>query len=165
MHSEPAEVPTELSPVITIPEISIVIVTWNGRDIAKECLQSIVGSSYPFSVEVVVVDNASTDGTPNMIVADFPSVILIRNQKNAGFSQANNQGIKVSKGRYVCLINSDVIVPAGCLESMLAYMQQNSDIGLLGPKMLMASGLIGDSTMRLPSAWNAFCRAIALDSF
>src|SRR5690348_13892088 len=114
-----------------MPDISIILVTWNGKDVAAECLASIAAHSTGFSTEVIVVDNASTDGTPEMIADQFPWVTLIRNGSNLGFARANNIGIRRASGEYVCLVNSDVTLKEGCLEAMVEFMQQQPSIGVL----------------------------------
>ncbi len=145
-------------------EISIVIVTWNGKVIVAECLESLDHYRDDPSVQVIVADNASTDGTPEMIRRQYPHVTLIQNDSNLGFSKANNIGIKLCTGRYIALINSDVRVPDGCLEKMMDYMQAHPDIGMVGPKMILPDGGVGDSCMRFPTPMNWFCRALALDT-
>jgi GT2 family glycosyltransferase len=147
---------------ITIPDFSIIVVTWNGRDYALECLESLAALRTGRSFEVIVADNGSTDGTPQAIRRDFSGVTLIENNANLGFARANNIGIAASQGRYVCLLNSDVTVPSGCFDKILSFMDEHPDIGLLGPKMLSPDGSIGASVMRLPSAWNTLCCAVGL---
>jgi len=144
------------------PEVSVIIVTWNGKRYALECLASLRQNSGTVPVEVIVVDNKSSDGTPDEIRRQFPSVTLICNDANLGFAKANNIGLAVARGRYLCLVNSDVVVPAGCIENMLSFMEQNPGIGLLGPKMLAPSGDIGHSVMRLPTVWNTLCCSLGL---
>ena len=144
------------------PVISLVIVTWNGKKYALECLDSLRAIKSSLKLEIIVVDNASTDGTPEAIAEGYPEVKLIRNDANLGFAKANNIGIAATTGDYVCLVNSDVVVPPGCLETMTAYMENHPDIGLLGPKMLSPTGGIGQSVMRLPTVWNCFCSALGL---
>lgn len=143
---------------------SIVIVTWNAKKIVQECLQSLVQHTKNLSTQIIIVDNASWDGTPQLVREQFPQVKLVQNDTNLGYARANNIGISLSTGKYVCLINSDVAVPEDCLENMVEYMEQHPDIGMLGPKMLLPDGAIGQSCMRFPSLWNWFCRAMALDS-
>lgn len=145
-------------------DISIVIVTWNTKKIACECLDSLRQCQRDTAMEVIVVDNASSDGTPEAIAEQYPEVKLIRNESNMGFARANNVGIRASSGRYVCLINSDVIVSDGCLQAMVRYMDQRRDVGVLGPRMRLADGTTGDSCMRFPTVGNWFCRALALDT-
>lgn len=144
--------------------VSIVIVTWNGRQIVSECLESLIQYRDDTGIETVVVDNASTDGTPEMIRERHPHVQLIQNSTNLGFAKANNLGIKACKGKYIALVNSDVQILSGCLEKMIAYMEQNPDIGMLGPKMRLRDGAIGDSCMRFPTPLNWFYRALGLDT-
>jgi GT2 family glycosyltransferase len=144
--------------------VSIVIVTWNGKKFALECLDSLWALNSTLQIEVVVVDNASTDGTPEAIRERYPEVELIENGANLGFAKANNIGIAASSGDYVCLVNSDVVVPPGCLEKMVDFMKVNPDIGLLGPKMLSPTGEVGQSVNRLPTVWNYLCFALGLHS-
>jgi len=148
-------------PSVALSEVSVVTVTWNGKRFALECLESLAGTQGN-SPEIIVVDNASTDGTPEAIRERFPNVTLIQNSENLGFAKANNIGLAVAHGKYICLINSDVVVPSGCLERMLDYMERHPDIGLLGPKMIAPDGSTGQSVMRLPTVWNTLCCSIGL---
>jgi GT2 family glycosyltransferase len=143
-------------------ELSIIIVTWNARGFAWECLDSLRSYKSNETVEVIVVDNASVDGTPALIEKEFPWVRLINNSSNVGFAKANNIGIKASVGKYVSLINSDVKIPHECLGSMYAFMESTPSAGMLGPQMLCPNGLIGRSYMRFPTIWRAFCNALGL---
>ncbi|HZQ66948.1 MAG TPA: glycosyltransferase family 2 protein [Terriglobales bacterium] len=146
------------------PVLSIVIVTWNGKRYALECLESLRANGGKCPTEIIVVDNASTDGTPEAIRIQFPEVHVIQNCDNLGFAKANNIGVRQSRGKYVCLINSDVVVPPGCLDRMLAWMEAHEDVGIMGPKMLCPDGSVGLSVMRLPTVWNSLCSALALNS-
>jgi GT2 family glycosyltransferase len=145
-------------------DLSIVIVSWNAKEYLKECLTSLRVCSEELSMEIIVVENASTDGTPEMIRNQFPEVRLIENDANLGFARANNIGIKLASGKYISLINSDVNVPPDCLPKMRRYMEQQPTIGLLGPKMIGPDGHAHRSGMRFPSVWNVFLRALAVDS-
>lgn len=146
------------------PVVSVVVVTWNGKQYAMECLKSLLALESKLDLQVVVVDNASTDGTPDAIREQFPRVELVQNPNNLGFAKANNMGISRSNGRYVCLVNSDVVVTQRCFEKMIAFMDANPGIGLLGPKMLSPDGGIGPSVMRLPTVGNSLCCALGLHS-
>jgi len=145
-------------------EISIIIVTWNQKDIVSQCLASINRYVNDPTVEIIVVDNASSDGTPDMIRDQFPGVNLLAQGANLGFAKGNNVGLARSGGRFICLVNSDVVVPVGCIEKLTDYLKQNPTIGMLGPKMLLRDGTIGQSCMGFPTVWNWFCRALALDA-
>jgi GT2 family glycosyltransferase len=143
--------------------LSVIIVTWNAKQIVRECLGSLNTYAGDSGVEIIVVDNGSSDGTPDMINEQFAHVTLVRNPENAGFARATNIGIRLATKEYICLLNSDVIVPEGCLEKMVCFLSQQPDIGVLGPKMILPDGTIGQSCMRYPNPWNWMCRAFALD--
>jgi GT2 family glycosyltransferase len=143
-------------------EISIIIVTWNGKQFASECLDSLRIYQDDPKIEIIVVDNASSDGTPALVEQEFPWARLIRSGANLGFSRANNIGMAASTGKYVCLVNSDVRVPPDCLPSMYAYMEANPNVGMLGPQMLCPNGQIGRSYLRFPTVWRGLCDAFAL---
>jgi len=145
-------------------DISIIIVSWNAKDMLEKCLDSISNQSNRYQLETIVVDNASTDGAPDIVKNKFPAVKLIQNSANLGFAKANNLGITRSSGRYVCLINSDVVVLDSCLDRMCEYMDAHPEIGVLGPKVLNADGSVQPSCREFPTIWKNFCRAVALDT-
>jgi len=144
------------------PLLSIIVVTWNGKKYAIECLESLQVNLDNLSAEVIIVDNASTDGTPEAIRIQFPNVTLIENHANLGFAKANNIGMALSRGRYLCLVNSDVVIPPGCLEKMVEFLEAHPGIGVLGPKMLSPAGSVVSSVRRLPTVWNTLCCALGL---
>ncbi len=146
------------------PTLSVVIVSWNAQAYVRECLESLCIPERQAFTEIIVVDNASSDATSRMVKEQFPAVKLIQNEANLGFAKANNLGLSLCKGRYVCLVNSDVRVLAGCVEKMLEYMERNPSVGLLGPAMVGADFQVRRSCMKLPTLWNSLCYALALDS-
>jgi len=148
----------------TVTDLSIVIVSWNTKKYVEECLTSLQTIDGNISAQIIVVDNASADGTPDMIRAQFPNVKLIETGANLGFAKGNNVGIREATGKYICLINSDVNVPSDCLKKMHDYMEQQPTIGLLGPGMLRTDGKVHRSGMRFPTLWNLLLRALFLDS-
>lgn len=117
------------------PLLSIVIVSFNTRKNIAEGLQAIFNDPPSFPFEVIVVDNASTDGTIEMIRTHFPEVKLITNKHNRYFSPANNQGLKVSRGKYILILNSDVVVNRKALESLVDFLETHSQAGVVGPVM------------------------------
>jgi GT2 family glycosyltransferase len=145
-------------------DISAVILSWNGRQYLETCLMSLEQAKGDCCLEVIVVDNASSDGSAEMVRCKFPGVKLIQNQENLGFAGGNNIGIKASSGRYVCLINSDIKLLKGCLQGLLNYMEQNPNIGILGPKILNADLTHQSSCRSFPGLWNNFCSAVGLAS-
>jgi len=154
----------QLDSKVPVTTLSIVIVSWNTKKYVEECLTSLQEIDGNLSAEIIVVDNASADGTPEMIRTQFPNVKLIETGANLGFARGNNVGIKEATGEYICLINSDVNVPSDCLQKMHAYMEQQPTIGLLGPGMLRADGRVYRSGMRFPTLFTVFLRALFLDS-
>jgi GT2 family glycosyltransferase len=115
-------------------DLSIIIVNWNTKDLLTQCIKSIISDTTQFDTEIIVVDNASHDGSQEAIRNIFPFVNLICNESNLGFAKANNIGLKISKGDYICLINTDVEILPGCIGAMMKYIKKNTKIGLLGPE-------------------------------
>lgn len=143
-------------------DISIVILSWNDKEHLQECLESLRHCTKSRSVEIIVVDNASTDGSPDMVAARFPQVTLIRNAENLGFPKGNNIGVRASKGEYVYLLNSDIKVLDGCIDALADYLDQHPDIGMIGPKILNGDMSLQSSCRRFPTLWNNFCTAAGL---
>lgn len=150
-----------MSPSISV---SVIIVSWNAKDYLVECLQSLTAPASQHPLEIIVVDNASADGSPEIVEKDFPQVRLIRTGANLGFAKANNIGIKQCSGEYVCLINSDVNVLKDSIAYLVAYMEAHPSVGIAGPRMLDAKGNTGRSCRGFPGVWNMFCHALALDA-
>jgi N-acetylglucosaminyl-diphospho-decaprenol L-rhamnosyltransferase len=123
------------------PDVTAIIVSWNTRDLVRRCLESL-DRHRPAGVtmETVLVDNASGDGTAEMVAAEWPEVRLIANEDNIGYTRANNQGIRVSRGRYLLLINADAFLTDGCLERMLACAEADPRAGAVGPRLVYGDG-------------------------
>jgi len=132
-------------------KLSIVIVSWNVKDDLLACLRSIEQNPPSEEFEVIVVDNASTDGSAEAVRNLFPRVMLIPNNQNMGFAAANNVGIKKAQGSYVLLLNPDTIVHDGTLDALIKFMDENKDVGICGPKLLNPDGTTQPSTRRFPT--------------
>jgi len=143
-------------------DVSVIIVSWNARRHLEECLASVYESSAPVAPEVIVVDNASTDGSPEMVGKHFPEVRLLRCRENLGFAVANNIGIRQSHGRYIALVNSDVKILGRCLDTLVAFMDQHPKVGLVGPRILNTDMTLQSSCRRFPNPWNNLCAASGL---
>jgi len=145
-------------------DLSIVIVSWNTRDLLKECLESLYRFTTGITFEVFVVDNASSDGSADMVRNAFPHVNLIENRENAGFSKANNQAIRVSKGRYVALLNPDTLLIEDVFSPLIRHADLNEKIGAIGPKILNqdAKTIQYVCARRLPNLYFEFCRLSGL---
>lgn len=145
-------------------DLSIVIVNWNAKDYLVKCLESLFNQDIIGNFEIIVVDNASTDGSISAVQEKFPSVKLISNDNNLGFAKANNIGIKQSSGDYICLVNSDIVLLKDCIGNMIDYMNRYTKIGMLGPRILNPDMTMQPSCMGFPTLWNIFCRFMALDT-
>jgi GT2 family glycosyltransferase len=142
--------------------LSIIIVSWNARKHLVNCLNSILANERG-RCEIIVVDNNSTDGSPEMVESQFPHVKLIRNKENLGFARANNIGIRVCTGRYICLINSDVIVLDGCIDKLMEFMSKNPSIGMAGPRILNPDHSLQFSCFHFPGIRNNLSQALGLN--
>jgi len=132
-------------------ELSIVIVSWNVSRLLNICLNSIYKNSDSVNLEVIVIDNNSNDNTSAMVKKEYPQVKLISNKKNYGFAAAVNQGINLSKGKYILLLNPDTVILPESLEKSLLFMKQNHFIGIMGPKILNPDLSLQPSCRRFPT--------------
>lgn len=148
----------------TSPAISVVIVAWNAKPYLELCLESLASAPPRRSMEVLVVDNASADGSVEMIETKFPWVKLIKSPENLGFSKGNNVAIRQAQGRYIALVNPDVIVFPGCLDVLADFLDQNPRVGNVGPRVLNPDMSLQSSCRRFPTLWNNFCSASGLSS-
>lgn len=140
------------------PVLSICIVNYNAKDYLKGCLQSIYASGCKHPFEIVMVDNASRDGSVDMVQTDFPQVRLIRNESNAGFSHANNTALRMARGKYLLWLNNDTVVFPGALDILVEFLDQRPEAGIVSPKVLNSDGTLQFQCRRgLPTLWGAFC--------
>ena len=121
-------------------DLSVIIVSWNTATLLANCLRSIPNGARDLTYEVIVVDNASTDGSADLVADEFPDVKLIRNRENAGFARGNNLGLAASAGRYVLLLNSDTLVKPATLTRLVAFMDQYSETGAVCPRLILPTG-------------------------
>jgi len=146
-------------------QISVIIISWNARGYLRDCLNSLRQTGGPVLHEIIVVDNASSDGSPEAVAEEFPEVKLIRANENLGFARANNLGMQHASGTFLALVNSDVIVQPMCLQKLAAFLESRSDVGLVGPKISGGNGRLQYSCGQLPTVWNTTCRYLAVDKF
>lgn len=136
-------------------ELSIVIVNWNVRELLAACLRSVEAGQGQISLEVIVVDSGSSDGSPAMIQEHFPWVRLLDCGENVGFPRGNNLGLAASQGRHVLLLNPDTEVVGDALQAMLSYLDEHPDVGLVGGQLLNPDGSIQSSRRRFPTLGTA----------
>jgi len=144
-------------------DLSIVIVNWNTRELLAQCLDSIPLAIGGLSYEVIVVDNASTDGSQAMVRNRFPWVTLVENAENLGFVRANNQAMALSRGRYVLLLNSDTVAPPQALARMVDFMDHRIDAGAAGPRLLNPDGTFQASYADFPTLLSESLSAAGLN--
>jgi GT2 family glycosyltransferase len=136
--------------------ISVVIVSFNTRDLLRECLTNLFAQLNGITNEVFVVDNASSDHSADMVEREFPQVKLIRSKTNLGFAGANNCAFQQAKGRYVVLLNSDAFPLPGALKYAMAHMETQPSVGLGGAKLIGRDGAWQPSARQFPSLLNDF---------
>jgi GT2 family glycosyltransferase len=131
--------------------VSVCIVNWNCRDMLRNCLCSLQPHKQRLRFEVIVVDNASTDGAADMVEREFPGVKLIRNTDHAGFAHCNNQAAALARGRYLFFLNNDTLVPPGALRRLVEDARTRPRLGLLGPCLRGGDGQVQLSARRRPT--------------
>lgn len=129
-------------------DLSIIIVNYNTKKLTLECIESIYKSKMNYTFEIFVVDNNSSDNSVEAIKEAFSNVKVIENKENVGFSKANNQAIKVSKGRYILLLNSDTIVNDTTLSTVIDFMDEHEDAGATGCKVVLPDGSLDKACHR-----------------
>ena len=133
------------------PEVSVCVVNWNCRDLLRQCLRSLDPARQQTRLEIIVVDNASTDGAADMVASEFPQVALVRNAANAGFARANNQAAALARGEYLYFLNNDTLVPPGAVRRLVDFARTRPDAGLIGPRLRDGAGEFQTSFRLLPS--------------
>lgn len=122
------------------PDVAVIIVSYNTRDLLRECIRSVVDKTHGVGYDVVVVDNCSSDGSAEMVEREFPEVTLITNSDNRGFAAANNQAIRATDSRHVALLNSDAMLLNDTFSIMADYLDRNPDVGVVGPRTIDGRG-------------------------
>lgn len=141
MNLLPTEtVSVSAQPGAAAPVLSVIVVTWNVRSLTLECLRRVYAAALDLPLEVVVVDNASTDDTADAVAAEFPQVTLIRNAENLGFPRANNQGWRAARGRYILYLNADALVEPGALRACVDELERNPRAGIVGCRLAYPDG-------------------------
>lgn len=150
------------------PDLSIILVTYRTRDVVRDCLRSLYaggGLRAVTAAEVILVDNASGDGTVEMVRREFPQVRCIESGGNLGFARANNLGIKEARGRLVLLLNPDTLVPDGVLQKCVSFLDGcDTKAAAMTCRVESADGTLQrDCSRRLVTPWSECCRALLLD--
>ncbi|HIJ71471.1 MAG TPA: glycosyltransferase family 2 protein [Planctomycetes bacterium] len=143
-------------------DVSIIIVAWNVKELVRDCLKSVFDETKGIDFEVIYVDNASKDGSVEMVSQQFPKVKIIENKKNEGFIKANNQGIEIAEGRYVLLLNSDTVILDNAIAKTVKFAESHPEAAVFGCKVLNPDKTLQRTCSMYPSLLNMFLSAIYL---
>ncbi|CAG0974339.1 N-acetylglucosaminyl-diphospho-decaprenol L-rhamnosyltransferase [Anaerolineae bacterium] len=153
-------------------DVSFIIVSWNVRDLLRSCLRSVISIQYsvfsvqsPLNTETIVVDNNSSDGTVEMLRAEFPDVRVIVNSENVGFTRGNNQALALAQGRYLFLLNPDTELRAGALQTLTDFAEAHPRVGIIGPQLYYGDGSPQSSRRRFPTLATAFFESTILQQW
>ena len=145
--------PASRAPVAVL-DLSIVIVNWNTQHVIVDCLESVLANLGELSAEIIVIDNASTDDSVQVIAERFPQVQLIANDANRGFAAANNQGMRIAHGKYVLLLNPDTVVLDDVFQKTLDHARRHPDVGVVGCQVMESAQTVQRTCFRFPSPLN-----------
>ncbi|GAI83945.1 unnamed protein product, partial [marine sediment metagenome] len=144
-------------------DISIVIVNYNVKAFLEQCLMAIEQAKHSLKIEIFVVDNSSVDGSQAMVKKGFPYVHLIENKENIGFSKANNQALRLAKGKYVLILNPDTLIQEDTLTILKDFLDKHPKTGAVGCKLINPDGSFQAGSRRgFPTPWVAFTRISGL---
>ena len=146
-------------------DLTVSIVSYQTRELLRDCLTALAAERDALAMEVTLVDNASRDGTVEMVRGDYPWVRLIENATNRGFGAAHNQALRGANGRYWLVLNSDAIVTPGALATLLEFMDRNPSIAVAGPKLRYRTGEVQSSRRRFPTPATLFLESTQFQRF
>jgi len=148
-----------------LPDLSVCIVNWNTQDDLSQAISSVLAADSGLALEVIVLDNASEDGSPEMVRTRFPEVTLIEGDENVGFSRGYNRAARETSGRYLLILNPDTVTHSGALKTIVDFMDSHPDAGAVGPRLLNSDGTIQYSCRRFPQPMAAILRNTILGRF
>ncbi len=146
------------------PDLSVVVASFNTRDLLAACLGTLQQATGALRAEVVVVDNSSSDGSAAMVASRFPDVRLLRNTTNEGFAKANNRAMRESRGRFVLLLNPDTLIPSDTIEPLVRFLEAHPKVGMAGCRVERVDGRLDEACKRgFPTPLAALGRFLGLD--
>jgi GT2 family glycosyltransferase len=143
-------------------DLSVIVVNWNTCRLLDACLRSLEAAGQNLAVDVLVVDNGSTDASVDVVRERFPGVLLIANASNRGYAAANNQGVERARGRYLLLLNSDAEVEPAALRTLVSYADDHPQAGVMGPKLLNPDGTLQPSGGHFPTPGSTVASLLGL---
>ncbi|OGS11944.1 MAG: hypothetical protein A2234_04710 [Elusimicrobia bacterium RIFOXYA2_FULL_58_8] len=147
---------------MSTPSVSVIITSCDTKDLLRQCLASVVKYTKADTTEIFVVDNASSDGSPDMVAKEFPGVRLIKNNGNLGFAKANNQALELMRGDFALLLNSDASLKDKTLEKLTAFALRNQAAAIVGPRLVDGNGATQPSTYPVLTVWTELLRTLRL---
>jgi GT2 family glycosyltransferase len=144
-------------------DVSVILVNWNGCALLERALSALFTTTHKVAMQVIVVDNASSDGSVAMVRQQFPQTTLLVNSKNVGFARANNQALELVEGRYILLLNTDAFVHEGTVDGMVAFMDAHPDAGSVGCRLYYEDGTLQRSCFAFPTLVTELWSALFLD--
>ena len=145
------------------PDVSIIVVNWNTCELTLACLRSVYAETREVSFELLVVDNASGDGSADAIAEAFPQVVLLRQTENLGFARANNVAAARARGEFLLLLNSDTVVFDQAIDRLVAFARAHPDAGIYGGRTFFEDGTLNPSSCWARSTpWSEYCHAVGL---
>lgn len=146
------------------PDVSICMVSLNCWNVLRDCLETLTKTPATYCMEVICVDNASSDGTPDLLAKHYPHVKVIRNTQNVGFTIATNQAIRASCGRHILWLNTDILVRPDTLPMLSQFLDEHPAAGIVGPQVLNLDGSFQPQCRRgIPTPWASLCYLLKLD--
>jgi len=142
---------------MSAPVLSVVVLSWNTKDITLACLAALRADTPRHAREVIVIDNGSADGSADAIAEHHPWVTLVRNAHNAGYAGGHNQGARLARGEFLCTLNSDTEVRPGALDVLVDFLRDNPRYGAAAPMLLDVDGGVQRACMRFPTLLTALC--------
>lgn len=133
------------------PEISVIIVNWNTLKVTSDCIQSLIDIKEISPIEIIIIDNASHDGSVEALRNQFPSIKIIANETNVGFAAGCNQGLEQASGKYLLLLNSDTTANGESLKGMMDFLKNHPKVGAVGCRLLYADGTVQSSHGNFPT--------------
>jgi N-acetylglucosaminyl-diphospho-decaprenol L-rhamnosyltransferase len=146
-------------------DVTAIVVNYNTRDLLRPCLDKLRESAAGLRLQIVIVDNASRDGSAETLRADFADCDLLFNATNVGFGRANNQALALARGRYLLLLNTDAFVAPDSVGNTVDYLNANPECGLLGVRLIGRDGTLQPSCRYFPTPWNEFLSSTGFDRF
>ncbi len=141
-------------------DISVVLITWNMKSMLESLLDSIIQYSQGFTYEIILIDNNSKDGTPDLIKEKYNDIILIENSENKGVAPARNQGLKIARGKYVLILDADMQLRENSIVHLFNFMEKNEECGLVGSKLIYENGDLQLSCKRFPTILSLLARRL-----